>query len=543
MMKKAEDKKNKAKKPASKTADEIFKEFKEISISEFFRKNKAQLGYSGKARNLTTIIHELVTNALDACEECGVLPEIEVKIEQIGKEHYKFFCKDNAYGIPKEHIGDVFGKMLAGTKFHRNVQMRGQQGLGVSGVTMFCQMTTGKPIKVITKTKTECIESKIMIDVSSNKPIIVEEKECESDLFTSTGTIIEGECKDVSYVNNESGVFEYLRRTAIANPHAKITFTDPDHKTTTFERTSNEILKKPKEMKPHPKGIGVDDLIYLSQNKSRKNLSISSFLINSLSRVTQDKINELRLMIGNEVDLNKKASEMTWQDAEKIIDGFKHIKFLAPSSEGLRTIGEENIKNALKAIVNPEILFVITRKPSVHSGGYAFRVECALCYGGNAGRRTSGGKVKPEIMRFANSVPLLFDNGGCLITKAIYDIDWKRYGIKDFDNSPITIFVNVVSTYIPYVSAGKQSIAYEEEIFKDVKYGLMDAGRNISGYISKKKNIETEKTRMKILKSYAVACSDAVSILAANSYDEIYEKFNKVIETKYKDIANNSDII
>ncbi len=536
MIKKAEKEDKTKNTETEKTADEIFKEFREISISEFFRKNRTQLGYSGKARNLTTIIHELVTNAIDACEECEIFPEIEVKIEKIDNEHYKFFCKDNAYGIPKEHIGDVFGKMLAGTKFHRNVQMRGQQGLGVSGVTMFCQMTTGKPIGVITKTKDVCIEAKIMIDVSANKPIIVEEKNCELNLFASTGTIIEGECKEAIYINNESGVFEYLRRTAIANPHAKITFTDPDGRKTVFERTGGEILKKPKELKPHPRGINIDDLIRLSK---RENISVSSFLIHSLSRVTQDKINELRTM--TDVDLNKRADEMTWQDAEKIINAFRTIKFLAPSSEGLRTIGEENIKKALAAIINPEILFVITRKPSVHSGGYAFQVECAFCYGGNAGRRTSEGKVKSEIMRFANSVPLLFDNGECLVTKAIYDIDWKRYEIRDFDNSPITVFVNVVSTYIPYASAGKQSISFEEEIFKEVKYGLMDVGRNISGYISKKKNAETEKTRLKILTAYSMPCSDAVSILTAGSYDEIYAKFNKVIETKYKNTENEDE--
>jgi len=513
------------------TAEKIFKEFKEISISEFFRKNKAQLGYGEKTRNLTTIVHELVTNALDACEEAEIFPEIEIKIEKLGIDHYKFFCKDNAYGIPREHIGDVFGKMLAGTKFHRNVQMRGQQGLGVSGVTMFCQMTAGKPIKIITKTEKECITAKIMIDISANRPIIVEEKECSEDLFDKTGTIIEGECKDVSYVNNERGVFEYLRRTAIANPHAKIIFIDPDGKTTVFERTANIILKKPKEVKLHPKGINADDLIYLCRNENQ-NRTISSFLINALSRVTQDKINELRSM--TDVNLDKKISEMTWEDAEKIVNAFKNIKFLAPSSEGLRPIGEENIKNALKAIVNPEILSVVTRKPSVHSGGYAFQVECALCYGGNAGRKTSEGKVKAEIMRFANSVPLLFDNGECLITKAIYDIDWKRYEIRDFDNMPITIFVNVVSTYIPYTSAGKQSISYDEEIFKEIKYGLMDAARDILGYISKKTNAEIEKARLKILTSYAMPCSESISILTGKKYEEIYKKFIELIEAKYK---------
>jgi len=529
-----------------KTAEEIFKEFREISISEFFRKNRTQLGYSGKTRNLTTIIHELVTNALDACEEAEIFPEIEVKIEKLDNEHYKFSCKDNAYGIPKNNVGGVFGKMLAGTKFHRNVQMRGQQGLGVSGVTMFCQLTTGKPIKVISKTKAECIEVKIMIDVSANKPIIVEERTCDENLkpnmanqgLTTTGTIIEGECKEVVYINNEGSVLEYLRRTAIANPHAKITFTDPDGKKIVFERTCSEILKKPKEIKPHPRGINTDDLIRLSKGENR-NKTISSFLTNSLSRVTPVQINELRTM--TDVDLNKRSDEMTWQDAEKIINAFKNIKFLAPSSSGLRTVGEENIKTALIAILNPEILFVTTRGPSVHSGGHAFQIECAFCYGGNAGRRTSEGKIKPEIMRFANSVPLLFDNAECLITKAVYDIDWKKYEIKDFDNSPLTIFVNVVSTYIPYASAGKQSISYEEEIFKEVKYGLMNLGRNISGYISKKKNAETEKTRLKILKDYAIPCSEAVSVLTASDYNEIYVKFGKVIEAKYTVGENEED--
>ena len=109
------------------SADELFKEFKEVSITEFFRKNKAHLGYSGKVRSLTTIIHEVVTNSLDACEESGILPDVEVEIRQIGDEHYRFIERDNGPGIPVGHISNVFAKMLAGTKFHRNVQLRGQQ--------------------------------------------------------------------------------------------------------------------------------------------------------------------------------------------------------------------------------------------------------------------------------------------------------------------------------------------------------------------------------------------------------------------------------
>ena len=102
-------------------ADELFTEFKEHSVADFFKKNKQMLGLSGKQRSLTTIIHELVTNSLDACEEAGILPEIEVKLSEIGSEYYEIAVKDNGPGIPEDKIASALGKLLAGTKFHRLV--------------------------------------------------------------------------------------------------------------------------------------------------------------------------------------------------------------------------------------------------------------------------------------------------------------------------------------------------------------------------------------------------------------------------------------
>src|SRR5512137_823011 len=159
------------------SADDLFKDFKEVSITEFFRKNKAHLGYSGKLRSLTTVIHELVTNSLDACEEAGILPDIDVVLKQLGDEHYSFMSRDNGPGIPKKHISDVFGKMLAGTKFHRNIQLRGQQGIGIAGVTMYSQMTTGKPVEIITVTKDEAWDIELNIDIRKNKADIVSQQQ------------------------------------------------------------------------------------------------------------------------------------------------------------------------------------------------------------------------------------------------------------------------------------------------------------------------------------------------------------------------------
>ena len=154
-------------------AEKLFEEFKEVSVTEFFRKNKSHLGYSGKLRSLTTVIHELVTNSLDACEEAGILPNIIVEINELGKEHYRIIERDSGPGIPKKHVTSVFGKMLAGTKFHRNIQLRGQQGIGVAGVTMFSQMTTGKPIKITTSTGNGKVnEINLMIDVTKNDEVL-----------------------------------------------------------------------------------------------------------------------------------------------------------------------------------------------------------------------------------------------------------------------------------------------------------------------------------------------------------------------------------
>lgn len=516
-----------------KHADELFKEFREVSITEFFRKNRAHLGYSGQLRSLTTAVHEIVTNSLDACEEAGILPEITFEIRQLGQEHYWFKARDNGPGIPIKHIPKVFGTMLAGTKFHRHIQLRGQQGIGVSGVTLFSQMTTGQPITVRTCTGNNKVnEVKLLVDVTKNNAEIVESKEYSGYW---RGTEVEGELKGVAYNTSDRGPYEYLRRSAIANPHAEITFTDPEGRKTVFKRSSSKLPKLPVEMKPHPKGLAVDDLLNFAKATDARH--VGSFLSNTFARVSSAKVNELQKMIS--FDLNKNPRKLAWAEAEEIIKAFDKTEFMAPSSEGLRPIGEHQIKSAVLSILKPEFEVVITRPPKVFSGGVPFQVEVAVAYGGGAGRPVSGNEeegvtAKAEIMRFANSTPLLFDASGCALTKSVNAVEWKRYGIKDFENSPVTVFVNLISMYVPYISAGKQSVAEEDEIIKEIKMALMEAGRKFQIYHSRMRREIEKEAKLNTLLKYSTELAPALARLTEKDEKKILRDLTHLVREKLR---------
>lgn len=509
------------------SAEDLFEEFKEVSITEFFRKNRAHLGYSGKLRSLTTVIHEIVTNSLDACEEAGIQPEIDVELRQLGDEHYRFFARDNGPGIPIKHISSVFGKMLAGTKFHRNVQLRGQQGIGVAGVTLFSQITTGKPMKIKTSTGNGKVHDiQLMTDISGNKADIL--KQTEYSQYWR-GTELEGELKGVKFNLSERGPSEYLRRTAIANPHAKITFIDPEGRKTVFERSSDKVPKPPKEIKPHPRGIEVDDI--LSMAKATKARRVNSFLVAEFSRISNAKVKEIQELVS--FDLKKNPRRITWAECEELVKAIDQVKFLAPPTEGLHPIDEKHIREAVLNILDPEFEVVLTRSPKVYSGGIPFQVEVAIAYGGHAGRNIGEG-TKAEIMRFANRAPLLFDAGACAITKAVNEIEWKRYGIRDFDNSPVTIFINLISTHIPYTSAGKQSITHEREVVKEIKFALMDIGRKFQIFHSRKRKAFEQEARRQTLLKYSTELASGLAKLTGGDEKKILKDLNALIEEKLK---------
>lgn len=519
------------------SAEEIFKEFKEHSISEFFRRNSQMLGYAGKVRSLTTIVHEYVTNSIDASEEASILPEIKVEIKELGENKYSVRVADNGPGIPSRLVGKALATVLSGTKFHRYVQQRGQQGIGASGCTLFSKITTGKPIHVRSATQKEAYECDITIDIKSNRPLVEHMQKRENGHL---GLEVYGEFGDVKYEESDHGVYEYLKRTALSNPHLSIKLTEPDGKEIVFIRSSQVIPERPRPIKPHPLGISTTDLLEFAHSSASRKLS--SFLIDTFSRTTQNKVSELKEIV-KEIDFEKDPKGLSWTDAEKLVDAFKQVRWIAPELESLSTIGEKQIGETIKNILNPKFISVVERKPKVFHGGVPFVVEVGIAFGGGAGREVKEkekGEVGKQaimggnILRFANKVPLLFDGSSCAITEATRSVEWKRYAISNFDEEPISVLVNVSSVHVPYAGVGKQAIAGDEEMMEEIKLAVMEAGRNLQRYISGVRNVALQESKYKTIMRYVSQLSKDLGDITGEDHEKVELSLKSLIEKRYK---------
>jgi len=344
---------------------------------------------------------------------------------------------------------------------------------------------------------------------------------------------------------------EYLRRSAIANPHAQITFVSPKGEKTIFKRTVSYIPKKPKPMKPHPNGITVDEIVTMGRTTAGR--KVSSFLKTDFERVGDTSMAKLQKEV--KFDLNKDPKQLTWGESEQIVKGFKNIDFISPSTDGLRPIGEARIKKSLESIVEPEYVYTLTRPPKVYAGGFPFQVEIGIAYGGNAGKGGNGndneekGKeaeeanatrkimegendAKLEIMRFANRAPLLFDAGNCAITKAVHSIEWKRYGVKNLENVPLTVFVNLISVHIPYTGAGKQAITDENDVVEELRLALMQCARRTSQYINAKRRELENKMRRDMFYKYIPEIAHALNEVTKVEEKLMIDKLENLVLTK-----------
>ncbi len=505
---------------------DMFKQFKEHSVAEFFKKNRQMLGFSGKVRSMTMIVHEFVTNSLDACEEAGILPDLFVQVEELDKEseHYRLTIGDNGPGIPKTHLGKALGQMLAGTKFHRYIQQRGQQGIGAAACTMFSYLTTGKATKAVSCHKGKSITATISIDFKQNKPVVDVVEEADT---LGSGLTVVSEFKDVKYERSNYGIYEYLRRTALANPHCSITLIEPNSEKAVFPRAVEANPARPGEIKPHPLGIGTHDLLEFARH-DRESRRLSSFLQGAFARVSAAKVEELRALLP-ELDLNKSPQDLSWEDSEAMVRAFAKVKWIAPATDSLVPIGREQVEASYRNIFSPEVLVVTERSPKVYRGGIPFMVEVGIAYGGGV---AAAGK-KGEIMRFANRVPLLFDSGGCAITETIKTMDWKRYDIREFDEEPIAVLVNLISVHVPYTSAGKQAISPEEDVMSEIKFALMEASRGVQKYLSGKRKAHEIATKKKVVSRYIEQLSGDLATLSGEKRAGIHEALGRIVEEKY----------
>ena len=517
-------------------ADEIFKEFREHSIAEFFKKNRQMLGYSSPVRALVTVVHEYVTNSADACEEAGILPSVEVRIGKVSDSRYSVGITDNGPGIPKGFVGKSLAVILAGTKFHRYMQQRGQQGIGAAGCTLFSQLTTGKPIKVSSYTgKGKAYSCEVAIETTNNKPIVKGIVEYDP-VEVKRGLVVEGEFGDVKYENSDHGVYEYLKRTALSNPHMQLKLTDPEGQETVFPRSIESIPQRPRPTKPHPLGLSVNDLLdFAHVSKSRK---ISSFLVETFARLSQDKVVELK-GIAKGVDFEKEPKALSWAEAEGLVNAIKSVKWVAPDASYIIAIGKPQVEKAIGNILAPDFISVVERKPRVFRGGVPFIVEAAVAFGGGAGKKTAEG-YEGNILRFANKVPLLFDSGSCAITQSVKSIDWRRYGI-DMEKQPVSVFVNISSIYIPYSGVGKESVSQEDEIMEEIKLAVMEAARGVQRYVSGRAHANIESNKYKTVMRYAKQLSKDLGDLTGIDQKKIEADLDRLIAKHYPRVNENQD--
>ncbi len=473
-------------------ADELAKKQRAISVAEFFEKNKHMLGFDSPTRALFTCVKEAVDNSLDACEEAELLPEISVTIEKGEDDHFFITVLDNGPGISKEQVGPVFGKLLYGSRFHSIRQSRGQQGIGVSACVLYAQLSTGLPAEIITKVgeTMPAYSCKVRIDTQKNEPQISDEK-----LFhweQSSGTQIKL-CVNGRYVREKKqSIFEYLKETSIVNPHARITLREPGGITTIFERVTTRMPRKTQEIKPHPHGIEIGQLMkMLSSTDSKK---VLSFLVNEFSRVGYTTAKDVcsRAGLKGEEDPKKLSYDVT----KKLYEALKDTKVSVPPAECLSPISETLLRRSLKNEFDTEFIAVSTREPEVY-GGHPFLVEAAIAYLKSA--------EEPVIMRFANKVPLLYQQGGCVITKAIESIDWRRYGLeqrggKGLPNAPVAFLVHVASTNVPFTSETKEAIAEIPEIEDEIKSALRDCARKLQSHMKKKEKYKKQKEKERIIR-------------------------------------------
>lgn len=510
------------------TAETMAAKQRDIGVAEFFAKNRHLLGFDNKRKALMTTVKEAVDNSLDACEEANILPEISVELIDMQEDRFKVVIEDNGPGIVKKQIPNIFAKLLYGSKFHRLKQSRGQQGIGISASVMYGQLTTGRSAKITSRTssKDKAHYYELRLDTSKNKPEI--QKEELIDWGQEHGTRIELDI-EASYQGGAQSVDEYLKQTAITNPHATIIYTNPKAEQIIFPRVTDKLPYQPQDIKPHPYGLEIGILMQLLQQTPAKTLQ--HFLTTEFSRVgagTAKQICENAGMLPN-----TKPKNMNRQMAEDLIKGIRETKLISPPTDCISPITPAELEKGLRKEVNAEFYTAITRPPAVYRGN-PFVIEVGIAYGGD---QQSEGAIK--VTRFANRVPLLYQQGACAATKAIVGTLWRNYGLSQSKGSlpqgPLTVAVHIASVWVPFTSESKEAIAHYPEILKEMKLALQEAGRKLGMYVKKKKRILDEGKKRSYIEKYiphvTVALKNILDLNDAKK-EEIEEKLTKVLEMK-----------
>jgi len=472
-------------------AENIASKQKQISISEFFEKNKHFLGFDTLQRAVITAVKEAVDNSLDACEEARILPTIKVEINKLKGDKLELICQDNGPGIPRDSVENVFGKFLLGSRFHAIRQTRGQQGIGITGVVMYSQLTTGSKTHVISKIKSDSSAVHVDLGLDTRKNKATKSNEIRDVWFEDGEEVVSGlKIKTVmkaKYQRGRQSVHQYLRMTSIVNPHATIQLIVRDADGEIIDqghwiRTTEKLPRVVEEIKPHPHGIHLGQLQRMLKEADERKLT--SFLRHNFSGVSMRAAKEI--LGKSELEEGRTPVRIKADEAQAMLDSFQEVKLLAPPTDCLSPIEEILIKKGLSKAIDSRFASTVTRKPAV-SQGNPFQIEVGLVFGGDL---AADGPI--EVLRFANRVPLMYQQGGCLLTKALESVDWKRYGLdhpggKGLPKGPAAVLIHLASTNVQFTSEAKEAVSDNEEVFEEIRKAMLEVGRGLKNHLKKSK--------------------------------------------------------
>ncbi|MEI7704406.1 MAG: DNA topoisomerase VI subunit B, partial [Deltaproteobacteria bacterium] len=571
------------------TAEEMATRQREISISEFFTKNRHLLGFDNPSKALLTTIKEAVDNSLDACEEAGILPEITIEVRDLGFEgsgeltkgegRFVVAVEDNGPGIVKAQAPKIFGKLLYGSKFHRLKQSRGQQGIGISAAAMYGQLTTGQPIRVVSRTgKGKPAHSfDIQIDTRKNSPVVTRDETLE-EWAPEHGTRVDLEIV-ANWQAGQKFVNRYVEHTALANPHCTVHYVRPKQERLSFPRATSELPKEALEIRPHPHGVELGALMTMAgDSKSR---DVRGFLQSSFSRVSSQVSGEIVKNAGMKERVRPREIAADRDLAEKLHKGIQATRIMAPPTNCLSPIGDALMRQGLVSFLSvietdgpegedgqldldqavkrkgkgkgkakaPEptpdpaaeaeegvekikgheyFIATVTRPPRVYRGN-PFQVEVGLAHGG------SWPADKPvELFRFANRVPLLFQRSACGITEAVVKTDWRNYLLSQPKGSlpvgPMALLVHIASVWVPFTSESKEAVAHYPEIIREIQLAAQECGRKLAAHIRKRQHADYQAQRRSIFELYIEEVALAIGRIVERSPDPIRREFMKVAE-------------
>jgi DNA topoisomerase VI subunit B len=533
--------------------------------SEFFVDNSALAGFTTE-RILYMAVRELIENSLDSCETHHILPRVSLSLKVLdpANDMWTITCQDNGIGIPSDKVPVAVCSFLTSGKYVEK-QQRGLFGVGLKMIAAFSTKDTDHPLKVWSKPHDENSEYyfELRTDISTNRPIVLAKrilKEGESIIPGDSGfrveAVLRAKHSPITRFNIKSKINEYISQTSVVNPYAVIEF-ETDEGKVTFDRRTEVMPQPAKEVLPHPAEMDLQTLKKAIMNYMNQKTTLQGVLADSFQKLSSEKAKQIIAEAGLEP---KPADRYDEHELIKVVNVCKQTKFHMPNTDHLSPIDEE----ILTAGMTSEYT-IITSKEEQQSGpsqsqisvkvlkpaltAYSSRtcvinnrptvVECGIAYGGDIGSF--------KLYRFANKIPLLYDEGSDVAREVVAEVEINKMGIskkevkEQFANPdaksdravellPLHIFFHICSTKIPYKTAGKESIASEGELKRYMKACLSDLYRKVSAQIRKELRMKEAASRLSLYKHYIPLIVSAISESITVDAKKLEEAFTELAE-------------